>query len=78
MGELAASLAHEISQPLAAIVAHGNAGLHWLSHDKPAIDEVRDSLSRIVQDGVRAADVIRGLRALAMKSEPRTDQARHR
>jgi PAS domain S-box-containing protein len=71
MGELAASLAHEISQPLAAIVAHGNAGLHWLSHDKPAIDEVRDSLSRIVQDGVRAADVIRGLRALVMKSEPR-------
>jgi signal transduction histidine kinase len=70
MGELAASLAHEINQPLAAIVANGDAALRWLNRDNPDLDEARNSLSSIVRDGARAGGVIRGLRALAKKSEP--------
>jgi predicted ATPase/signal transduction histidine kinase len=70
MGELAASLSHEINQPLGAIVTHGEAGLRWLSRDRPDLAEARDSLSRMVRDAQRASGVIRGLRALAKKSGP--------
>jgi C4-dicarboxylate-specific signal transduction histidine kinase len=70
MGELAASFAHEINQPLAAIVANGGAGLRWLNRDAPDLDQARDALSRIVRDSARAAEVIRGLHALARKSGP--------
>jgi C4-dicarboxylate-specific signal transduction histidine kinase len=70
MGELAASIAHEINQPLAAIVSNGSAGLLWLNRETPALDEVRGTLARIVSDGKRAGDVIHGLRALAKKSGP--------
>jgi signal transduction histidine kinase len=70
MGELAASIAHEINQPLGAIVTHGEAGLRWLNRDEPDFDEARDAFSRIVQDALRAGDVIQGLRALAKKSGP--------
>jgi PAS domain S-box-containing protein len=68
MGELAASIAHEINQPLAAIVNNGNAGLRWLDRETPVLEEVRDALSRTVRDASRAAEVIRGLRRLAHKS----------
>ncbi|MDB4874324.1 MAG: multi-sensor signal transduction multi-kinase [Gemmatimonadetes bacterium] len=70
MGELAASIAHEINQPLAAIVSNGSAGLRWLNRPTPELDEAREALSRMVSDGKRAAEVIRGLRALAKQSEP--------
>jgi PAS domain S-box-containing protein len=70
MGELTASIAHEISQPLAAIVTRSEAGLRWLNRDEPDLDEARDALSCIARDGVRAGEVIRGLRALAGKSGP--------
>jgi PAS domain S-box-containing protein len=70
MGELAASIAHETNQPLSAIVTQSDAALRFLDRDKPDLDEVRDALSCIGRDGVRAADVIRGLRALAKKSGP--------
>jgi PAS domain S-box-containing protein len=70
MGELAASIAHEINQPLAAIVGQGSAGLRWLKRDTPELDEARDAFEQIVSNGQRAADVIRGLRALAKKSGP--------
>jgi PAS domain S-box-containing protein len=68
MGELVASIAHEINQPLAAIAADGTACLHWLDRDKPDLDGARSAASRIVQDAGRAGDVIRGLRALATTS----------
>jgi C4-dicarboxylate-specific signal transduction histidine kinase len=68
MGELAASIAHEINQPLAAIVSNGGAGLRWLNREPPDLDEVREALARMVSDGQRAGDVIRGLRALARNS----------
>ncbi len=70
LGELAASIAHEINQPLAAISSNGVAGLNWLNRKKPDLGEARDALSRIVRDVGHAADVIRGLRALARKSGP--------
>jgi C4-dicarboxylate-specific signal transduction histidine kinase len=70
MGELTASIAHEINQPLAAIVSQGGAGLRWLNRDAPELDEARDAFARVVNEGQRAADVIRGLRSLAKKSGP--------
>jgi predicted ATPase/signal transduction histidine kinase len=70
MGELAASIAHEINQPLAAIVSNGGAGLRWLNRETPDIDEAREAFERMLSNGQRAADVIRGLRALARKSGP--------
>jgi PAS domain S-box-containing protein len=70
MGELTASIAHEINQPLAAIVTNSDAGLRYLNRDEPDLGEVRDALSCILRDGMRVDDVIRGLRALAKKSEP--------
>jgi PAS domain S-box-containing protein len=70
MGELTASIAHEINQPLAAIVTQSEAALRFLGRAEPDLDEVQDALSAIRQDGVRAAEVIRSLRALARKSGP--------
>jgi PAS domain S-box-containing protein len=70
MGELTASIAHEINQPLAAIVTQSEAGLRFLNRNEPDLDEVQDALSSIRRDSMRAGDVIRGLRALARKSGP--------
>jgi len=62
-----ASIAHEINQPLAAIVANGNAGLRWLASAAPDIDEVRGVLQRIVADGHRTSDIIAGIRGMFRK-----------
>jgi PAS domain S-box-containing protein len=70
LGELTASLAHELNQPLAAIVANGNASLRWLRQRPPAVEEVRDAAHRIVRDAQRASEVIHRLRALATKRPP--------
>jgi signal transduction histidine kinase len=70
MGELVASIAHEINQPLAAILANGDAGLRWLNRDEPDLEEVRNAVSRTTQDATRAGKMIENLRALAKKSEP--------
>src|SRR6267142_6477115 len=67
MGELVASIAHEINQPLTGIVTSADAGLRWLNQDHPDLDEVRDAVSSIMQDGRRAAQVIENIRALAKK-----------
>ena len=56
VGELSASIAHEINQPLSAIVTNGNIGLRWLARSEPNLDEVQNALKRIVSDGHRAAD----------------------
>jgi signal transduction histidine kinase len=74
-GELSASIAHEINQPLAAIVSSGNAGLRWLSNKTPDLEEVAASLNRIVSDGHRASDVINSVRAMVKQnSEERRPQ----
>jgi signal transduction histidine kinase len=70
MGELVASIAHEVNQPLAAILANGEAGLRWLNRDQPNLDEVRNAVSRITQDATRAGKMIENLRGLTKKSEP--------
>jgi C4-dicarboxylate-specific signal transduction histidine kinase len=74
MGELVASIAHEINQPLSAIATNGTASLRWLNRDKPDLDEARAATSQMVEDARRAGDVIRGLRALATKSGPQVTE----
>jgi signal transduction histidine kinase len=68
MGELTALIAHEINQPLAAVVTNANACLRWLMGPIPNLDEAREALARIVRDGNRASDVIGRIRALVKKS----------
>jgi signal transduction histidine kinase len=63
-GQLSASIAHEINQPLAAIVSSGNAGLRWLTAKTPDFEEVSASLKRIVSDGHRAAQIVENVRAM--------------
>ena len=70
LGELAASIAHEINQPLTAVATSGSACLRWLGQDPPDLEAARRSVSRIVKDAHHASDVIRSLRALAVKSGP--------
>jgi C4-dicarboxylate-specific signal transduction histidine kinase len=70
MGELTASIAHEVNQPLTAVITNANACLRWLANDPPNVVEARDSVNRILRDGQRAADVIRRIRALVKKSPP--------
>src|SRR4030088_2972488 len=69
LGELAASIAHEVNQPLAAVVANGEACLRWLDRQTPDLDAARRSVEWIIDDGNRAGEVIRRVRALANKSE---------
>jgi len=68
MGELASSLAHELNQPLAAVVTNGSACLRWLDRDEPNIEEAMQAVQRIVRDANRAADVIAHTRALLRRS----------
>jgi PAS domain S-box-containing protein len=68
LGELAASIAHEINQPLAAIVADTHACLNWLDAVPPRLDSVREALTAVAEDGNRAAEVITRIRALLSKS----------
>jgi PAS domain S-box-containing protein len=70
MGELTASIAHEINQPLTAVASSADACLRWLNRDEPDLDKARKAALRIQRDVARAGDVIRGLRALAKKSGP--------
>jgi signal transduction histidine kinase len=70
MGELTASLAHEINQPIAAAVTNANACLRWLSGDAPNIEGARAAATRIVRDGTRAAEIITRIRGLFRKGAP--------
>jgi len=69
MGEMVASIAHEVNQPLFGIVTNGNACLRWLAGDSPNLDEARDAARRIVRDANRASDVIARIRVLLKKSD---------
>jgi PAS domain S-box-containing protein len=64
VGAMTASIAHEVNQPLAAIVTNADAGLRWLSREEPDFDEVRALLGRIVSDGHRASEVITSIRSM--------------
>src|SRR6202030_4124792 len=67
VGAMTASIAHEVNQPLGAIVANGNAGLRWLARATPDLDEARAALKRIVNEGHRAGQVIGGIRSMFKK-----------
>ncbi len=69
LGEMTASIAHEINQPLTAVIANANASLRWLAAATPNLDEARDAVSRIVRDGNRAGGVIARIRALVQKTD---------
>jgi PAS domain S-box-containing protein len=73
MGQLTASIAHEINQPIAAVVTNAHAALRWLNMQPPDPEEVRQALGRIVKEGRRAGDVISRIRALVTKAPPRKD-----
>jgi PAS domain S-box-containing protein len=73
MGELAASIAHEVNQPLSGVVSNGSACLRWLAGDVPNLDEARDAARRIVRDGKRAGEVVARVRALTRRDTKATE-----
>jgi len=73
MGELTASLSHEIKQPIAAAVTDANTCLRWLDRDQPDLAEAREAASRIIKDATRAADIISRVRLLFEKSTPQQE-----
>ena len=73
LGELTASIAHEVNQPLAAIMTNGQACLRWLGRGEPDLDEARGALKRIIDDADRASEVIQRIRELARKTDLRKE-----
>jgi PAS domain S-box-containing protein len=73
MGELTASLAHEVNQPIAAAVADANTCLRWLTRDQPDLEEAREAASRMAKDATRAADIISRIRLLFKKVSPQRE-----
>jgi PAS domain S-box-containing protein len=73
MGELTASLAHEVNQPIAAAVTNANTCLRWLTRDHPDLEEARAAAIRIVKDGTRAAEIISRIRLLFKKGTPQRE-----
>jgi signal transduction histidine kinase len=74
MGQLTASIAHEVNQPIAAVVTNAQAALRWLDMQPPDPREVRQALGRIIRDGGRAGDVVGRIRALIAKAPARKDR----
>ena len=70
MGELTASIAHEINQPLTAVVNNGNFALRQVASGAPNLEELREAIAEIVNDGTRASAVISRIRALLKKGAP--------
>lgn len=73
LGQLAASIAHEVNQPLSALITYAKSGKRWLAREAPDAVEVADCLDHVVSNGTRAADVIARIRALARRADPRQD-----
>jgi signal transduction histidine kinase len=73
MGELTASLAHEIKQPIAAAVTDANTCLRWLRRDQPDLAEAREAAARIIKDVTRASDIISRIRLLFKKGPPQRE-----
>ena len=70
IGELAASIAHEVNQPLTAVITNATACSRWLAREPPDLDEAREAVRRMIRDGNRASEVIAQIRALLRKAEP--------
>ncbi|HZL61761.1 MAG TPA: histidine kinase dimerization/phospho-acceptor domain-containing protein [Pseudolabrys sp.] len=73
LGELTASIAHEVNQPLAAAVINGNACMRWLAAEPPNLEEARQAAARLVKDANRASEIIAQVRALTKSSPPKKD-----
>jgi PAS domain S-box-containing protein len=73
MGQLTASIAHEVNQPIAATKVNAQAALRWLNRDAPDLEEARQLLARIVKDGDRAGNVVNRIRNLVKKAPPRME-----
>src|SRR5215831_13304955 len=73
MGQLSASIAHEVNQPIAAAVTYADAALRWLGAHPPNLEEVREALGLILESGVRAGEVMDRIRALVKKAPPQKD-----
>ncbi|MEK1897694.1 MAG: ATP-binding protein [Rhizobium sp.] len=70
LGEMTAAISHEVNQPLGSIVTSAEAGLRWLNHEQPDLDEVRTLLERIVNSGRRAGNIVSTLNGLARNTKP--------
>jgi signal transduction histidine kinase len=73
MGQLTASIAHEVNQPITGVVASGNAALRWLRNEPPDLPAARQAIERIIRDGTRAGSVVGRIGKLVRKAPPRTD-----
>ena len=73
MGQLTASVAHEVSQPIAATLTNAQAALRWLSSQPPNLEEVRQTLDHIINDAKRGGEVMNQIRALIRKAPARKD-----
>ena len=74
MGQLTASIAHEVNQPLAAAVTNAHAALHRLEAQPPNLEDTRQSLAAIIKDGNRAGEIIQRIRGLIKRAPSRSDQ----
>ncbi|CAG2129605.1 Adaptive-response sensory-kinase SasA [Cupriavidus campinensis] len=70
LGELAASIAHEVTQPIAAIVTCGDSALRWLNRPQPDVGEATQSIDQMIRDARRSSDIIRQIRSMAQKRDP--------
>jgi PAS domain S-box-containing protein len=73
IGQLSASIAHEVNQPIGAAITYADAALRWLGANPPNLEEVRQALGLVLESGVRAGEVMDRIRALAKKAPPRKD-----
>ncbi|WP_205041992.1 sensor histidine kinase [Rhodoligotrophos defluvii] len=71
LGEMTASIAHEVNQPLTGVITSGNAGLRWLAADPPNLPKAREALKRIISDANRASSVVGRVRSLSKRAEPK-------
>jgi PAS domain S-box-containing protein len=73
IGQLTASIGHEVNQPITAVVSNGHAALRWLSHDPPDLEEARQAMERVIRAGNRAGNVVSRIRDMVKKAPPRND-----
>jgi C4-dicarboxylate-specific signal transduction histidine kinase len=78
LGELTASIAHEVNQPLATVVTLGDASLRWLDREVPRIDKARSAVEQMIGSARHASDVIQRIRALSKKGRVRKRAARYK
>lgn len=71
LGEMTASIAHEVNQPLTGVITSGNAGLRWLAAEPPNLPKAREALKRIISDANRASSVVGRVRSLSRRAEPK-------